>query len=628
MVLFLSDQLSMIRATLLSDPGAAASEGSAGSGCDGTGGAAAGHVLHFDSSDTATSLRYTSRTVATLQVVANPILNRKTSPVASALFRNLRELNADLVRYVPWFPYPLVGVAELDPPDATSRTTSWNFTAELRQQFMDTYRAVVAGPDDATAAAPPAPPDVRPDPGLRTGWHPPRHGHQRSDSISPPLPASSNRVVINFSTQPTWMFNTTDWSYDPSSPNKAVWNYPRGSWADRTTQLVGAYYGRLVSWIVHGSFEDEFGNIVSGGPALGLGPNGGVTHWEVFNEPEAEHRLNWVEYNRLYDSVVRSIRASADPDRQITFVGLALSGHYEWDWYEGFLTLDNHVEDVRDAVAGGMVSFHWYGSLPSRTNVSQFDVPFSQLQHFLDTEIPRIIDVRDRLSPTTGLFLDEAGVIAKGDNNPDAPPLPPIYYNMVAGLYTVLVSELSTRGIDAVASSQFCGCPPIPEWDIPNSQFPGVSMTNWTTGNGNPRYWALKLYLQYFGPGDTIFLNATRLVSSSATSDVQVGNPIYVQARLTAKGNNYAVILVNKTDRRQTLTLKADDGFVEAQVSVVDETTHDEKWKEFTVPISDCCSKKHTLVLEPFAVAVLNLIQSPQSPSVQHAFGGDAVDTT
>ena len=62
-----------------------------------------------------------SNTTATLQVVAAPILNPKVSPVATKLFETLRHLQADLVRYVPWFPYPHYGVAELDPPNATTK---------------------------------------------------------------------------------------------------------------------------------------------------------------------------------------------------------------------------------------------------------------------------------------------------------------------------------------------------------------------------------------------------------------------------------------------------------------------------------------------------------------------------
>lgn len=556
---------------------------------------------------------YTSKTTATLQVVSNPVLNSKTSPIAPTLFRNLHDLNADLVRYAAWFPYPIMGVAELEPPNVTSKTTSWNFTEELQQMFLDTFRAVVTTTTPTNSTTPNDDVSVT---SVRRGTT------ATEERPSPPRSttekALSNRMLITFSTQPKWMFNTTDWSYDPNNPNKAIWSYGSGSWTNRTTKLVGDYYGRFASWLVNGSLEDEFGNVISGGPALGLGP-GGVTHWEVFNEPDSEHHLSWSEYNQLYDAVVRSIRDMSDPDHQITFVGMALSQHYEWDWYEAFLTLDNHAPDVRDAVAHGMISFHWYGNTKSRTDVSSFDKPFSDLQHFLDTEIDGIIEVRDRLSPTTKLFLNEGGVIPVDDNNPNADVLPPIYFNMAAGVFVVLVSELSTRGIDAVGSSQFCGCPAIPEWDIPSPQYPGVSMTNWTTGNGNPRYWALKIYLEYFGPGDEIIPNGGCMLTTAlgtapgrSGGNSKASDPIFVQARLTKKGKRYALILVNKTAQRQTLKLNVGADFTRAIVNVVDESTHDGKWKEFTIPLPGCCSHKHDLVLEPFAIAIVELIRSPE----------------
>jgi hypothetical protein len=89
-----------------------------------------------------------------LQVVANALLNPATSPVADAFFESLANLDAELVRYgtpsvyvssahhtpaVPWFPYPSVGVAELNPPDYSTNTSFWNFTNILPQltAFMD-----------------------------------------------------------------------------------------------------------------------------------------------------------------------------------------------------------------------------------------------------------------------------------------------------------------------------------------------------------------------------------------------------------------------------------------------------------------------------------------------------------
>ena len=56
-----------------------------------------------------------SKTTATLQVVVNPPLERGT-PVHGNTFQALNQLDADYVRYVPWLPYPKLGVAELDPP--------------------------------------------------------------------------------------------------------------------------------------------------------------------------------------------------------------------------------------------------------------------------------------------------------------------------------------------------------------------------------------------------------------------------------------------------------------------------------------------------------------------------------
>ncbi len=66
-----------------------------------------------------------SQTTPTLQVVVNPPLRRGT-PVHDNAFKSLDDLKADYVRYVPWLPYPKLGVAELDPPK--DGKTSWDFS--------------------------------------------------------------------------------------------------------------------------------------------------------------------------------------------------------------------------------------------------------------------------------------------------------------------------------------------------------------------------------------------------------------------------------------------------------------------------------------------------------------------
>jgi hypothetical protein len=66
-----------------------------------------------------------SRTTPTLQVVVNPMI-RRGSPIHDNVYAALRALRTEYVRFVPWFPYPQLGVAELDPP--AGERTAWDFS--------------------------------------------------------------------------------------------------------------------------------------------------------------------------------------------------------------------------------------------------------------------------------------------------------------------------------------------------------------------------------------------------------------------------------------------------------------------------------------------------------------------
>ena len=86
-----------------------------------------------------------SATTTTCQVVTNPILDRTlvapngttfTNPIHDRAWQSLAALEADLVRFVPWFPYPEKSVAELVAPNVSTKTTSWNFDL-VRPQLED-----------------------------------------------------------------------------------------------------------------------------------------------------------------------------------------------------------------------------------------------------------------------------------------------------------------------------------------------------------------------------------------------------------------------------------------------------------------------------------------------------------
>lgn len=199
-----------------------------------------------------------------MQVVTNPILDRTFTAPNGTTFRNpihdnawasLKALQADLVRFVPWFPYPKMGVAELDPPTASK--TSWNFV-DVSPQLEDFMDAVYG---------------------------------------------QNHTVVLNFATQPCWLFGdaankTQDCSY-PANRDETFLGYLRGNRAnllDPTAKDLASYYARLLSWIVKGEFVDENGVKHTGGPAYSRfnRKNGHV--WELFNEADDEHHYTVDQY--------------------------------------------------------------------------------------------------------------------------------------------------------------------------------------------------------------------------------------------------------------------------------------------------------------------------------------------
>jgi len=192
-----------------------------------------------------------SKTTPTLQVVVNPPLRRGT-PVHDNAFQALKDLGADYVRYVPWLPYPKLGVAELEPPG--DGKTSWDFT------FIDPMTIDFL---DATK------------------------GHSS---------------ILNFSTIPQWMVRTDKRVAYPADPEGVTWTYTQGSdFRDPTFKEVADYYARLLSWYTSGGFTDELGKRHESGHRYK------IAYWEVLNEIDLERNLSPEAYVKLYDAVVTAM---------------------------------------------------------------------------------------------------------------------------------------------------------------------------------------------------------------------------------------------------------------------------------------------------------------------------------
>ncbi len=352
---------------------------------------------------------------------------------------------------------------------------------------------------------------------------------------------NGHSAILNFSTIPAWMFVTPKPVTYPADPDQADWHYTQGTeLRDPSMKELGDYYARLVSWYVNGGFTDELGKRHESGHHFK------VDYWEVLNEIDFEHNMTPEQYTARYDAIVSAIRAIAP---QMKFIGLALAMPSDNPkMFEYFLDHRHH----KPGIPLDMISYHFYAS-PSADQtpeIQQFTF-FDQADRFLAT-VRYIEAIRRRLSPETRTTVDEIGSISADDGGQTAPghvtkPIPNSYWNLSGATFAYVFAHLAELGIDVAGESQLVGYP---------TQFPSVSMVDWTTGAPNARFRVLQLLKDNFGPGD-------KIVESSVKSS-------YVDsfAIVTPNGRR-KLLLINKRDREFDLTMPNQP----ARLSVVDQTT-------------------------------------------------------
>jgi hypothetical protein len=377
---------------------------------------------------------------------------------------------------------------------------------------------------------------------------PPADGHTSWDfSLIDPMTedflhaTSGHSVILNFSTIPAWMFVTPKPVEYPTDPDQVDWNYTQGTeLRDPSMKELGDYYARLVSWYVNGGFSDEFGKRHESGHHFK------IDYWEVLNESDFEHNMTPEQYTARYDAIVSAVRKVAPT---MKFVGLALatpSDHPEM--FEYFLNHEHH----QPGIPLDMISYHFYAS-PSADQspeVQQFTF-FDQADRFIAT-VRYIEAIRRRLSPETRTTVNEIGSISADDGAQSAPghvtkPIPDSYWNLSGATFAYVFAHLAELGIDVAGESQLVGYP---------TQFPSVSMVDWTTGTPSARFRVLQLLKDNFGPGDKIV--------DSAIESTYVATFAVVKAHGKRK-----LLLINKRDREFDLDMPEQP----VQVAVVDQTT-------------------------------------------------------
>ena len=335
-----------------------------------------------------------SKTTPTLQVVVNPMLERGSS-MHDGTFEALKNLGADYVRFVPWFPYPHMAVAELKAP--TKSKTFWDFS-QIDPIVEDFMKA--------------------------------QEGHS---------------VVMNFSTIPVWMFKTDKAVDYPSNPDSTCWDYNQGNeFRDTTLKEVADYYGRLFSWYTKGGFTDELGVFHKSGHFYNF------PYWEVLNEPDLEHFQSIKLYTKVYDAIVTALKKISP---QTKFIGMSFAFENNPEWVEYFLNPLNHDPGV--SLEG--ISYHFYGTpdFHEQTLDCYQYTFFNKADAFLD-RVRYIENIRKRLAPQTFTTINEIGNIL-GDQSGTG--IPDAYWNLSGAMYAYIYVELTKLGIDVAGESQLVGYP-------------------------------------------------------------------------------------------------------------------------------------------------------------------------
>ena len=336
-----------------------------------------------------------SKTTPTLQVVVNPML-RTHSPMHDGTFAALKDMGADFVRYVPWFPYPRLVVPELEPP--TKSKTFWDFT-EMDSMMADFMKA--------------------------------QEGHS---------------VVINFSTIPAWMFKNDSHVEYPKDPDEVYWNYNQGTeLRDTTGKELGSYFARILEWYTKGGFKDELGVYHKSGHYYK------IPYWEVLNEPDLEHQTTPEQYTKRYDAIVTAMK-KVSPNTK--FIGISTAFSSSPEYFEYFLDPAHHKKGI--PLEG--ISYHFYATMADTSQtLHEYQYSFfDQAYGFMD-KVRFIEGIRKRLSPKVFTCINEIGVILTGSDHKGEIPME--YWNLAGAMYAYLYLEMAKVGIDVAGESQLVGYP-------------------------------------------------------------------------------------------------------------------------------------------------------------------------
>lgn len=343
-----------------------------------------------------------------VQVVSHWSLLR-TSPIHDQAFLALAALDAPRhARLATWFPYPQMGVAELDPPSGSALCTPASWVGQQTAPITLTCGLCGGTITAITFASYGTPTGNCPDYAIGSchaanssavvsqlcvganscvidpvaDFGDPCYGTVKHLAVVASCSnASAGHTYYNFtvldsfvgdfwgavvgdasapilslSTAPTWLYSPDSYAYPQ---NASVWDYgyEQGKAPVANLSALGDYYGRVMSWYMLGSFADEYGQ-----PHVSAAAPLNVSLVEIYNEVDYEHGHTPQSYTLEYDAIVDGIRRWADPTHQLRFVGLSLPNIDDTPtvvtWATYFLNASNHQGSTPAAL--DYIGYHAY----------------------------------------------------------------------------------------------------------------------------------------------------------------------------------------------------------------------------------------------------------------------------
>lgn len=381
-----------------------------------------------------------SKTSLSIQVCPEPPM-RRGHPASANIYKALKDMKIDYARLQPWYPYPRLGVAELEAPK--DGKTYWDFTV-IDPIVLDFFAASEGRP-----------------------------------------------VMVDFSTIPQWMIKTDKPIPCPKDPNEICWGYsPGNELRDTTMKELVDYYHRLVSWYTKGGFTDEYGKFHKSGYYFK------IDYWEVLNEndQDTQHLFSPQQLTKIYDAIVSDLQ-QLNPDMKFSALALAFP-HKGAPYLEYFLNSSNH----KPGIPYEMFSYHTYIGADGNKWKEGAELEKQQYSYFEKADeflkVVRSIDsIKRRVSPNTKTYINELGTVLPGNPNDPNVEIPDFYWALSSAMFAYLYPGMIKAGIDIVAIAELIDYP---------GQLAGTTIVDWNTGNPNARYWGMKLLRDNFGPGDNL----------------------------------------------------------------------------------------------------------------------------